>query len=99
MSRHSTPAFRLVFTSATNALGRPIGMTAQGWTVKTNGRPTAASLAKYIAALEASSLPGGCNAHCGAMYVNRASLVRQASGEVVATYVGPMFRVIPNGAR
>ena len=87
MSRHSTPTFRIEYPSVRDAeTERPIGFTSGGWDTKHCGRPTDASLARWVASLEASMLPGGCNAHIGICVVRHARVVRQASGEIVAMF-------------
>jgi hypothetical protein len=68
------------------------------WHCKRNGRPTAANLAAYVASFEASTMPGGVNAHLGATRVASARIRRNTyAGDTVATYAPapqPMFTVV-----
>lgn len=68
--------------------------TPAAWNTKRDGRPSEATLARYIEALEASTAPGGCNAHLGKVTVTSARVVRQSTGETVATYEAPAFDVV-----
>jgi len=63
--------------------------TPAAWRVKQAGRPTDANLAAYVKAFEASTEPGGVNAHLGPQTVRSAQVVRQATGEQVASYAAP----------
>ena len=61
--------------------------TPSGWSVKRDGRPTAANLATAIRSFENSTQPGGANAHLGATRILRATIKRNVyGGETVATY-------------
>jgi hypothetical protein len=66
------------------------------WRCNQSGRPTDANLARYVEAFEASTRPGGCNAHLGEQYVSSAYVKVNSGydGQVVATYRAPMFRVV-----
>ena len=69
------------------------------WRCNQSGRPTAANLAAYVEAFEASTRPGGCNAHLGAQRVTRAHVKVNSGydGRIVAEYTAPeepMFTVI-----
>jgi hypothetical protein len=59
-----------------------------------DGQPTDDNLSAYVRGFEASCEPGGANAHLGPQKVTKARIVRQATGETVATYTAPMFGVI-----
>ena len=55
--------------------------------VAADGKPTAANLAKYVASVEASTQPGGCNAHLGATKIKWAAIYRNdGSMKTVAEY-------------
>ena len=75
--------------------------TPAAWNCRTMGRPTAANLRRHVEGFEASTRPGGVNAHLGATLVTRASIRRNAlGGAVVATYEpppAPAFAVIAGG--
>lgn len=84
----TTPAYRIEI-SATGG-----SYTPAGWNAKHSGRPTAANLARYVEGLEESTREGGVNAHLGATVVWSAKIIRQATGDTVATYNGPLFAAI-----
>jgi hypothetical protein len=63
------------------------------------GRPTAANLEKWRTAMNKSYAAGGVNEHISNMLgyvvnISAARIVRQATGEVVATYSAPMFEAV-----
>lgn len=60
--------------------------TPGAWRSKFNGRPTAKNLAAYVESMQASTLPGGCNAHLGATTILSATVTRQSDGAVVASF-------------
>jgi hypothetical protein len=86
MGRSTTPTYALRLTVMRRGSYSP-----QAWNVKAYGRPTAATLATQVAAFEASTREGGCNAHLGAETVRTARVTRQSTGETVATYTAPAF--------
>lgn len=88
MGRSTTPTYRLHLTVAGRFTYSP-----QAWNSKAYGRPSATTLATQVAAFEASTRPGGCNAHLGAETVLRARVVHQFTGETVATYTASAFAV------
>ncbi len=95
MSRSTTPTYRIEFTEVYDlATGRRTGMTPSGW----RGQATAARLLEHLERLNASFLPGGCNDHCGRLFVATARLVRQATGREVAeaSYATP---ALPEGVK
>ena len=49
--------------------------TPMGWDAKHAGRPTVANLAAFVAGYEASTQPGGVNAHLGATRILSARIV------------------------
>lgn len=51
-----------------------------------HGQPNAENLKAWVARFEASTQPGGPNAHLGAQKVASAFIRDQRSGEIVATY-------------
>jgi len=51
-----------------------------------DGKPTTANIANHVAYWEASTLPGGCNAHIGKSKILSAYVVDQMSGMVVAQW-------------
>jgi hypothetical protein len=62
------------------------------WQYRRYGRPTDASLARYVRDFEASTLPGGSNAHLGEQHVSSAYIrVNEHAGTVVATYKAAPF--------
>jgi hypothetical protein len=67
--------------------------TAQGWH-RQDGKPTKENLIAWIAAMEASCQPGGCNQHIGPMTITEAWIVRQSTGKCVALWRLPLFQVV-----
>lgn len=84
MGRSITPTYRIEFR-ATGGYHTPSAWRAE------YGRPSAASLARWVESFEASTREGGVNAHLGVTTVWSARIVRQATGAVVADYAGPAF--------
>lgn len=94
MSSSHTPTYRVEYSSVVDITrGQRVGMTPCAWR-RPDGRPTAANLERHVRGFEESTLPGGVNAHCGITRVGSARLVRQADGEVMATYAPPMFEAV-----
>lgn len=64
--------------------------TASAWDVTSRGmivgkgKPTVANLRREVEAFEASTQPGGVNAHLGPIKVLFAEIIHQKSGETVA---------------
>lgn len=85
MGRSTTPTFA-VTAMYYHANGGRWGSTPYGWDSKREGRPSDATLARHVAAFEASTRQGGANAHLGAATVLRARVVRQSTGETVGVY-------------
>jgi hypothetical protein len=93
MGRITTPKYRVEARFADNT-----GTTC-AWRVRDNygrgkGNPTAENLAKWVGALECSTLPGGCNSHLDPIVVFSAKIIEQRTGHVMATYRGPSFVVL-----
>ena len=80
------PTYRIEFNGNT-------GLTNQTWH-RDYGRPTNANLDSFINSLKKSTMPGGVNSHIGQLYIAKAQIVRQATGEVVAVYQAPLFEVV-----
>lgn len=97
MGRVVTPTFRVEFPRAYSVVDgnrwEQFAWSGGRWDCKTSGRPTAASLARYVRELEDSTLPGGCNEHLGLTRVSHAQVIRQSTGETVAVYEPAMFEV------
>ena len=68
--------------------------TPTGWDTKHAGRPSDATLKAHVERFEASCQPGGVNSHIGPLVVWSAKIIRQSTGEVIATYKGPLFAVV-----
>jgi hypothetical protein len=80
MGRTVTPTFRVeMFVPGWH-------ITAAVWDCKRQGRPSDKTLAADVASFEASTLPGGANAHLGFTVVQRARIIRQSTNEIVAEY-------------
>lgn len=69
------------------------GYTPSAWRVtsktqvRADGRPTADNLKRYVESFEASTRPGGANAHLGETKILRATITRNFPGaQPVATY-------------
>jgi hypothetical protein len=89
MGKIVTPKFRVEFQTNNGH------WTPTSWYVhsKRSGRvgygtPTHANLRKYVLAMEASTMPGGPNAHIGPTRILRATIIRQADNAVMAVYTG-----------
>ena len=87
MGRSVTPKYVVRITD-----GR-YSYTPIAWSVKTDGKPTAAALCQFVTKFEESSQPGSANAMLGAVRVKRAALRNNFTDELVAEYVRPMFTV------
>ncbi len=83
-----TPAYRV------HLHVKGVHYTPAAWNSKHSGRPSDAALAAYVESFEASTRPGGVNAHLGPETVLSAKVIRQATGDVVATYAAPLFTVV-----
>lgn len=88
MGRTVTPTYRMEYWDQG-------GHHQQAW----SGRPTNANLAKYIRAHIKSLKKGGVNYHVSLAlkYIpvpHKARIVRQKTGDVVATWKAPSFMVI-----
>lgn len=59
-----------------------------------DGRPTDENLRRHVEAIEASTRPGGVNAHLGATVILSAKLINQHTDETVAAYVAPAFQAV-----
>jgi hypothetical protein len=92
-------------TYALHMQSRGYSYTPSEWRVRARygargyGAPTDANLEQHIRAFEASTQPGGANAHLGPTTISRAWIVDQRSGFTVAGYDADMFQVIePRGS-
>jgi hypothetical protein len=86
MGRITTPKYAVEFFEVHTASG-PTHWTPMGWNSKQAGRPTPANLAKFIDGYEASTRPGGVNAHIGPTVIGEARIVRNdGSHALVAGY-------------
>lgn len=66
------------------------GFPPMSWNCKRDGRPTGANLKKFVESFEASTRPGGCNAHLGATTVTKAAIcLNDGSRKKVAEYEAP----------
>jgi hypothetical protein len=63
------------------------GHMPMSWNCKRDGRPTEANLRRWVESYEASTRPGGVNAHLGPETITRARiLLNDGSGKLVAEY-------------
>lgn len=83
MGRSTTPTYRVEFQIASPAR---IGWTPMRWDGKHLGRVSDANLAKMVKVYEDATKPGGVNAHLGETTIAAARVIRQATGDVVATF-------------
>ena len=89
MGRSVTPKYAVEF-SGVSRNGAPTRWTPMGWNSKQAGRPTAANLAAFVRGYEASTLPGGVNAHLGVTRIAAAEVkLNVLGGSVVASYLRP----------
>jgi hypothetical protein len=98
MGRSITPTFRVEYHDNPFAKVDLNVRHSFSWNTKAYGRPTNANLEKWRTAMNKSYAAGGVNEHVSEMLgyavsISAAQIVRQASGEVVATYTAPMFEV------
>lgn len=90
-------AYRLVFSSE----GGRQQFTDGGWRVRGSfgnrgfGQPTAQNLEQFAQDFEASTLPGGCNAHLGKCVIWAAFITENnAKRTVLVEYRGPSFAIV-----
>jgi hypothetical protein len=84
MGRVVTPTFRLEVQVVGDygRTGYATVWTAQAW----RGRATVARLVDWVKGMEASTREGGVNAHLGETTIRSAEIIRQSTGDTVATY-------------
>ena len=92
MGKSYTPTFRVEYQDNT-------GSNHMAWHSKRDGRPTVANLEKWRQEYNKSFNIDGVNfhasMHCGVIiHINKAKLIRQSTGEVVAETVMPVFEVV-----
>jgi hypothetical protein len=61
--------------------------------------PSDEGLADYVRSMDASTEPGGVNAHLGQQMTTSARLIDQSTGATVASFDRPAFEVIAEGER
>jgi len=88
MGRSTTPTFRCEMNISRGS------MTPLAWDTKHAGRPSDATLKAFVEHFEASTRQGGVNAHLGPTVVWSAKVIRQSTGDTVASYQGPLFAVV-----
>jgi len=98
MGHSVTPTFRVEFTEG-RTFPQYIGFNCAAWQTKYAGRPTNENLAKYVEAYHESLKPGNTNWHlCKSAshipYWNKARIIRQKTGEIVAEWNAPAFMVV-----
>lgn len=92
MGRSYTPAYRLEFETT-----RPGYFSSIAWEVGTRygipglGKPTPKNIDKWVTGFEQSCIDGP-NKHLGIFSVTSAKIIRQKTGEVVATWERKSFR-------
>jgi hypothetical protein len=90
MGTTRTPTFRVEATSVRLRDGKRFHEVLLGW----RGTATDAKLAEWVETFDTATAPGGVNAHLGQHQTTRAKVVRQTTGETVATFVRPMFEAV-----
>ena len=95
MGRTITPTYRVEFKD--NVSGHY--WNTQAWNGNSDGRATAQNLETWRNRYNKSFQSDGNNFHCSKsvgriIHISEARLIRQASGDVVATTKMPMFEVI-----
>lgn len=85
----TTPTYRIEIRTTDRYAWTPIA-----WDTRRYGRPTDDALDTFVSDLEASTRPGGVNAHLGTTYVRTARVIRQADDTVVVDYTMPAFRAV-----
>lgn len=84
--RSTTTKYRVEYTSATWHMSPTCWLISSRDQRHADGRPTETNLRRHVEALEASTRPGGANAHLGALNIRTARLVDQDTGETIARY-------------
>ena len=69
------------------------------WDCKVNGRPSQKNVDSYRVHMNRSFAPGGVNDHISQSrgvipHISEVKVIRQSTGEVVATSNAPMFEVV-----
>jgi hypothetical protein len=85
MGRTITPTYRVEYRTTRGY------WTPAAWNAKWDGRATEANLERHCKTVEASTFPGGVNEHLGTTIIRSARLIRQSTGETVATYTQGAF--------
>lgn len=80
MGKVRTPTFRI----ESRWFGRQVSN--MEWKTKEYGRPTTENIDRYVTTMEESMKPGGVNAHLGFSPILEVQIVRQSTGEVVASW-------------
>lgn len=96
MGRITTPTFRLEFNDNP---WRLVWNAKETWDCTKYGRPSTASIERFRVARHKSLEIGGVNEHISKSigyipYINRARIIRQATGETVAEFTAPPFEVV-----
>ena len=97
MGRTSTPTYRMELEERRTASSNP-AVTRMAWDCRSKGRPTDANLERYVLAYADSLKAGGVNMHLsqslGHMPIpHSARIVRQSTGQVVASWEAATFQV------
>ena len=97
MGRIVTPTYRVEVVERRTASSNP-AVTRMAWDCRSKGRPTDANLERYVLAYADSLKSGGVNVHLseslGFMPIpHSARIVRQSTGQVVASWQAAMFQV------
>ena len=89
MGRSRTWTYRIEFKCVSG-----YHYTPQEWRVKDMGKPTPENIDKWVAVLEDSMKPGGCNAHLGQDQVVSAQIFDQRKRTIspVANWTRKQFR-------
>lgn len=95
MGKTIIPTYRIE-ASYVHFTNRRREIASMGWDCKQYGRPTPDNIKRFFRAFEVSLKPGECNhhiAHLNSPY-GSGKIIRQKTGEVVAEYSEPAFRVV-----
>lgn len=92
MGRSTTPTFIVKFRCESGS-----HLTPHHWGKGDGARPNTAALERWVRRFEESTGVFGCNYHLGTQRVVSAEVIRQSTGQVVASYAQPgrpLFEVL-----
>lgn len=99
MGRSITPPYRVEIEYTDGRNSRTTwNLRSNNARVPADGKPTATNLARYVESFHASTAPDGANKHLAGLKIETARIVRQATGETMATWHAPQEDPYPECA-